>query len=394
MSLKSILLLCVDSGTTDSKIIYKLGENQFVSPSLLLIPSATTGISKEEVDAYESSRLTEPLPETEAWVKYDGQYYATGFLAKKFGAVLDKKALKYEDAITKVLATVGIIACKENLTQPIELNLTVPLPYSEWRDRNKIKEELATALSKFSFRGREFSVDLKYFGCFPESGGLMLNRSKKLKGKFKESKITSIMLGYRDISIVVSERANPSGSTKKLGFVNMIESVQELTSGLEAEELLKSLNKAGQTMSANNFYALAKSNRKERKVQEVSEIVEAVKSARVQYWQKIVRWLTASLPSDTDEIIIGGGVAHYLETDLKDLFSAEYPEIPVYWSGELEEDVKAVFSLEEEQKSLAFRLADAYGLFLFMEQTRARAKPIAANTSKGEKKEVSLVPAS
>ena len=77
--------------------------------------SITTIVSQESIEAYESSRITTPLPESEAWVKYDDEYYVTGFLAERFGGVLDKKALKYEGAITKVLATVGVIATKEGL---------------------------------------------------------------------------------------------------------------------------------------------------------------------------------------------------------------------------------------------------------------------------------------
>ncbi len=362
------LLLTLDPGTTDSKICYRiLDEDELSSYQLLLMDSKTTTVSRESISAYEANRITTPLPESEAWIKYDEEYYVTGFLAQRFGAVLDKKALKYEGAITKVLSTVGVIVTKEGLSPSLDLALSIALPYSEWQDREKIERELETALSSFCFRGREFSVNLDFFNCIPEGGGLMLTRGQKLGRKFVESKVVSLMWGYRDLSIITSDCSVIDGQTTKLGFLEMLEQIQKLTSGLGEKELLKVVHSAGSKITANNVKSLAKSQNPKRKADEVIQIVEVIKRVRAEYWSRVKQWLVMTLPSDSQEVVLGGGTTYYFQKELKAFFQRNYPEISVFWSADLERDVQQVFNLDPEKDSICVRLADAYGLFRYMQ---------------------------
>ena len=362
------MLLTLDPGTTDSKVCYRVAKGSDLSSfKLLLMDSLTTSVSRESIEGYEADRITIPLPESEAWIKYDEEYYVTGFLAQKFGAVLDKKALKYEGAITKVLATVGVIAAKEGLDSNLELALSIPLPYSEWKDRSKIKQELESALSCFWFRESKFSVKLGFFQCFPEGGGFMLTRGQKLGKKGSESKIVSLMWGYRDLSILTSDRCVISGQTIKLGFLEMLGKIQSLTSGLEEKELLHTVRKAGAKITTNKIKKLAKSQSPKRRSEEVIQIAEAIKRARADYWKRVTKWLLIALPRDSQEIVIGGGTAYYFQRELKDFMTRSYPDTEIYWSADLEKDVQSVFSLDPKKDSLCVRLADAYGLFRYMQ---------------------------
>ncbi|MDJ0573703.1 MAG: ParM/StbA family protein [Xenococcaceae cyanobacterium MO_234.B1] len=364
-----MLLLTLDPGTTDSKICYRVSEGENLSSfKLLLMDSVTTTVSRESISAYEGDRITTPLPESEAWIKYDEDYYVTGFLAQRFGAVVDKKALKYEGAITKVLATVGVIATKEGLASNLDLALSIALPYSEWQDRNKIQQELETALSRFWFRGQEFSVNLEFFKCFPEGGGLMLTRGKKLGSSFNQSKIVSLMWGYRDLSVITSDRCVIDGQTAKLGFLEMLEQIQKLTSGLESKELLHAVHSAGAKITTKNIKHLAKSQNPKRKVEEVLDIVEVIKRVRGDYSRIVLKWLLMALPQDSHEIVIGGGTAYYFQRELKDFLGRNYHSTKVFWSADLEKDVQMVFNLDPQKDSICVRLADAYGLFRYMQQ--------------------------
>ena len=363
------LLLTLDPGTTDSKICYRIAEGGNLSSfKLLLMNSITTIVSRESIEAYESSRITTPNPESEAWIKYDDEFYVTGFLAERFGAILDKKALKYEGAITKVLATVGAIALKEGLGTSIDLALSIVLPYSEWQDREKIRSILETALERFWFRDIEFSVNLEFFKCLPEGGGLLLTRGKKLGNAFNESKIISLMWGYRDLSVLTSHRNLMDGVTGKLGFLEMLEQIQKRTSGLEEKELLYAVHKAGAKINARNLKHLAKSQNPKRRAEEVIGIAEAIKTVRADYWGRVSRWLLMKLPRDSQEIVIGGGTAYYFHKELKDFMARNYQETKVYWSANLEKDVQTVFNLDPNIDSICVRLADAYGVFRFMQQ--------------------------
>ena len=367
---RSMLLLTLDPGTTDSKICYRIAEGGKLSSffKLLLMESLTTNVSQESIEAYESSRITTPLPESEAWIKYDEEYYVTGFLAQKFGAVVDKKALKYEGAITKILATVGVIAVKEGLSSNLDLSLSVVLPYSEWQDRNKIQQELETALSSFCFRNTEFAVNLQLFKCFPEGGGLMVTRGKKLGEQFSKSKIISLMWGYRDLSVVISDRCVIEGKTVKLGFLEMLEEIQRLTSGLEEKELLYGVHTAGAKITTKKIQHLAKSQSPKRRAEEILQIAEAIKRVRADYWQRVNKWLLMALPHDGQEIVVGGGTAYYFQKELKDFLGRDYPNTVLYWSADLEKDVQSIFNLDPEKDSICVRLADAYGLFRYMQE--------------------------
>ena len=367
-SATSLLLLTLDPGTTDSKICYRTSfGGELSSIKLLLMDSLTTIVSRESIESYEASRITTPLPESEAWIKYDEEYYVTGFLAHKFGAVLDKKALKYEGAITKVLATVGVIAVKEGLGTDLNLALSIALPYSEWQDRIKIQQELETALSCFWFRDTELNVKLEFFKCFPEGGGLMLTRGKKLGKNFNSSKIVSLMWGYRDLSIVTSDRCVIQGQTIKLGFLEMLEQIQAVTSGLEEKELLYVVHSAGAKITPNKIKKLAKSQNAKRRSEEIIQIAEAIKRVRGEYWERVMKWLLIALPKDSQEIVIGGGTAYYFQRSLKDFMMRSLLETEVFWSADLERDVQAVFNLDPNIDSVCIRLADAYGLFRYMQ---------------------------
>ncbi len=363
------LLLTLDPGTTDSKICYRVAEGESLSSfKLLLMNSITTIVSQEAIEAYEADRITTPNPESEAWIKYDDDYYCTGFLAQRFGAVVDKKALKYEGAITKVLATIGAIATKEGLGASIDLALSIVLPYSEWQDRKKIQTELETALARFWFREIEFSVNLEFFKCLPEGGGLLLTRGKKLGKTFNESFIISLMWGYRDLSVLTSDRNLMDGQTAKLGFLEMLEKIQKQTSGLEEKELLHGVHRAGAKITTKNISHLAKSQNPKRRAEEVMGIAEAIKRVRGDYWRRVSRWLLMTLPLDSQEIVIGGGTAYYFGKELKDFMAQNYQGTKVYWSADLEKDVQIIFNLDPSKDSICVRLADAYGVFRFMQQ--------------------------
>ena len=362
------LLLTLDPGTTDSKICYRVEEEGNLSSfNLLLMNSVTAVVSHESIEAYENNRITTPFPESEAWIKYDDEYFVTGFLAERFGAILNKKALKYEGAITKVLATVGAIALREGLGTSIDLALSIVLPYSEWESREKIRQEVETALERFWFRDIEFSVNLDFFKCLPEGGGLLLTRGKKLGKSFNVSKIISLMWGYRDLSVLTSDKSLIDGQTAKLGFLEMLELIQKRTSGLEEKELLYALHAVGNKITTKNISHLAKSQSPKRRAEEVIGIAEAIKRVRAEYWRRVSGWLLMTLPKDSQEIVIGGGTAYYFRKELKDLMAQNYQSPKIFWSADLEKDVQAVFNLDPNKDSICVRLADAYGVFRFMQ---------------------------
>lgn len=115
---------------------------------------------------------------------------------------------------------------------------------------------------------------------------------------------------------------------------------------------------------------LARSSTSALRQEEVAQIAEAVKFAREDYWRALSNWLYNNVPSQLNEVIISGGTAGYLRSQLKEYFS--YTAIA--WIDELETKIKETFGSSVGTASLSLRLTDAYGLFLFLSNKVAKVK--------------------
>jgi len=365
------VMITLDPGWSDTKIIWRV--TPFRSELLMMSPEVKS-VPRELIDSYKSKRrLTIPDPENEAWVECEGCYYVVGFLAQEhFKARVVTHELKYELAIVKVLAAVGVIALKEGLTECFNLALAVPLPYSQWENRDIFEQDLRKALTRFSFFDKPLSVNLSVFVCVPEGGGHMLARGEKIGAAISQMKVVTLMFGYRDISIVCFNRGVPSGYSEPIGLEEMLRLVQGRTSGHTSRErerkLLESIHRAGKNMNTKNFSHLALSKKAERKAEDINRMTEAVKISRSEYWGIVESFLLGNIPPDVDEIILGGGASEYLQPELQKLLAQNFGYARICWSAELEEDVRSSFSLSPSNKSLCIRLTDAYALSNFLRQ--------------------------
>ncbi|MEH2002573.1 MAG: ParM/StbA family protein [Nostoc sp.] len=362
------LMLSLDPGTSMTKMVYRVLEKMSSKPELLCMEPELVKISRDSLSLYESGQINRPNPENEAWIEYNGEYYAVGFLAQKyFEARINFLELKYENAIPKTLAAVGAIAIREGLKSNLDLSLGLLLPYGEWEDRERLEMGLTKALSSFSFRGQQFCVNLISFQCLPEGGGLVLTRSKKLGTDFNKVNIAVVMLGFRDISAVIFERGISTGKTEGLGLAWMLERIKSRTSGQNLHDLLKAVHLSGSALKPRYFNTLARSKNAEFKAEEVAQIVEVAELSRKEYWNKVSIWLSMNIPVDIQQVIIGGGTSEYLVAELKNLFT--YTEIS--WAAELEEDVRLAFNLPIKKDALCLRFTDVYGLFRYQNATSA-----------------------
>ncbi|UKP01134.1 ParM/StbA family protein [Nostoc sp. UHCC 0870] len=359
-------MLSLDPGTSMTKMVYCLPSEIPSKAEMLCMESELIKISKDSLDLYESGQMSRPNPENEAWIEYKEEYYAVGFLAQKyFEARINFLELKYENAIPKTLAAVGAIAMREGLNSHLDLSLGLLLPYGEWEDRERLEMGLKKALSNFSFRGKEFCVNLISFQCLPEGGGLVLTRSKKLGTDFNKMNIAVVMLGFRDISAVIFTRGISTGKTEGLGLAWMLERIKSRTSGQNLNDLLKAVHLSGSALKPRFFNTLARSKNAEFKAAEVAQIIEVAELSRKEYWNKVSIWLSVNIPVDIQQVIIGGGTSEYLATELKNLFT--YTEIS--WAAELEEDVRLAFNLPPKKDAMCLRFTDVYGLFRYQKTT-------------------------
>ena len=416
----SNLIVSFDPGASLTKIVYELAtEGQ---PRLMTMEPEMLKLPQSSIDAYMSSRkgLESSQPADEAWVSCAAddhtQCTVVGFLARQFSASARLDKLKYETSIHKVLAVIGAIACgcprsaiafgtaqsaiasgktqsaiagggalpiaqQNQLPNKFSLSLTSLLPYGEYQNRQAFEQQLRNALKDFRFRGQRLRVKLERFECLPEGAGLAMIRQRQ-NGKewFNTQTIAVLMFGHRNTSVLLFERGKmTAGYTNGLGFHQMVKRVIERTSGQDATALTSAIYAAGSDITVDNpaIRALLKSRDPKNIDYELQMIVNAITTAKAEYWSRLYDWLESTLPA-VNEVILSGGAALYLEQELQDCF----PEISTYWGTDLQQQVQKVlqnnsndcYHTFRDQEALSFRLIDAFGLFM---RFRAQMEKIA-----------------
>lgn len=350
--------ISVDVGTSATKIIC---EATAYEPYFLLMEPEVRQVSNSSLDRHLSAAVGTPLPQDDAWLEWDGNFYAVGYLARSlFESEVDLDSSKYEPAIPKILAAVGTIAEREQLPDEFDLYLATLLPYGEWDQRDLLETRLRAALTDFSFRGRSLSVELAHFNCKPEGSGMTLARLERLQERAREMRLLTVMAGHRDLSLLTFERGClVEGLTHShLGLSWMLRKASERYP-FQSKSLLNVVFAAKDKLKPRACRALASSRDASAKTKESKLIVDVLTSARDEYLARVREWLGDRLKIQPDEAIVGGGTALYLADELQSLLAP----IPIAWSGGLVEDVREAFHLNgNDRAALSTRLADVYGL--------------------------------
>ena len=420
------LFVCLDPGGSQTKIIYQLEGDE--KPRYLLMSPEVEEISQESFDFYFNSKgwIGYPDPIQQAWIQVDKKIYVVGAFANHFDPSDRLKELKYENALYKVLAALGVIVEKHDLPhkKKLKFQLALLLPANEYNDRQRFIERLAQLLENFSFRGKVVRFKMERFLCRPEGGGLIsIAVIRHGIDWLRERKVGVLMLGHRNVSALYFE----SGEMKKIdspliGFSGFLDGVVALTSGLEREKLnraiFQSLDAAGNSILVRRTLSLVEKERRNYTKRpnwkeydpirdlasasdyklwksELTQIVDAIESMRSQYWSKLEKWLNRTFKESLDAVVISGGAARFLEPELESYFNCEpifeldngfdkskeqgyvrtdeyrvleshIPFTPIIWGAGLQEEIKKTFDLTTssgKNKSLSYRLVDAYGLF-------------------------------
>lgn len=417
------LFLCVDPGASQTKIIYQLKGDD--SPHYLLMPPDLEAISQNSLDLYFDSKgwIGHPSPLQQAWLHVNDEVFAVGAFASKFDPEDRLNELKYENALYKVLAAVGVIREQHELNprKKLILQLALLLPANEYNDRQRFREQLTLYLNRFSFRGRTLKFKLERFLCRPEGGGLAsIALVRNGLGWLQQRKLGVLMLGHRNVSALYFEYGEMKTTDSPLiGFSGLIDSVVARTSGLSRDGVARAVNQgldaAGNSIfvrhyqnsysERENYYTehprwqelqpikdLATAKDSSLRASEIEAIVAAINGATEQYWSKLSKWIGRTFDDTPDAVIVSGGAARFLQPELENYFNCEpihnydfslenrgrkiyfhtgkykicderYPFTPIIWGAGLQEIVKTTFDLADDRQSLCYRLVDAYGLF-------------------------------
>jgi hypothetical protein len=143
--------------------------------------------------------------------------------------------------------------------------------------------------------------------------------------------------------------------TSNLGFVKLVEAVRDRTSGLALNRLAAAIALAGEQPNLKALQPLLMSVTESGRRDELIELRSAIIECRLEYALSLKSWLREVLPRELDEVVLSGGTAEYLESELKDHFSG----VTVNWNASIELS-ESLLSAE-----LGNRLSDAYGMYQY-----------------------------
>ena len=351
-----LLILALDFGGSATKGVYCTQKNQ--TASLVMEPE----VVKISNDSVASSVLGATEPENAAWVNYMGETFAVGYLAKsKYYANQGLKELKYERAIAKTLAFIWAISEKLQLGKKFRLALICLLPPGEFENRDSFHKNLEAILAGFITPTGKIQVKLTEFNCLPEGAGIYLAYQKKLGQAIKTKIIALVMVGYRNASVLISDKGivAPDGKTSDLGMIRLLEKAVARTSGQDASQLAPAVVAAGSDISTTPLTKLLKSTSNTNKRHELMQIQQAIKLARSEYAAVLTSWLDQVVARNlVSEILFCGGTADYMRREL----NSHYSGTPCLWG------VGADIPTQVDGFGLGSRLADVYSVFLYFSQ--------------------------
>jgi hypothetical protein len=171
----AVLYLSVDCGGSQTKIVYQLSGAE--SPGYLLMSPLVEEIKPEKIVTYldRKSSLGSPAPDREAYLKWQERVFVVGDLAREFDPEDRTSEQKYENALYKVAAAIGVIVERLKLKlgkKKLEVHLGVLIPWDEYNDRSIFEERLRTILAGFEFRGVSLLCSIGSILVRPEGGGV------------------------------------------------------------------------------------------------------------------------------------------------------------------------------------------------------------------------------
>ncbi len=370
------LALSVDCGGSLTRMLYRL-----VTPSKEVVLDSgyfsplIEEITQEKLDDYFELKGWAGIttPDKEAYINVGEKVYVLGDFAKEFDPEDRIFEKKYEYALYKVLAAIGIVFQKNQLKQKkaVSVYVSVLLPWDEYNDRRRFKENLVRLLSNFQFRGQTIKVKATTDTIVvrPEGGGIAAGYIlKKGADFFKDKNIGVAMFGHRNLTALYFEDGRLiRGSSPKLGFTWLLDRIIETTSGLSREQLLFAISKVVRQLegsertdklyeiSEENYYSngqktyyaksvfpqwkdykeiqsLATARAPEIRDMEITDLCNSIDRASSEYREKVRKWWKKVFPSETtDYLLYSGGSIDFFREDLEDYCNCYPLGSPYYY---------------------------------------------------------------
>ncbi len=395
------IYLSVDTGYSDTKVAYRLeGEDRcryfLMSPKVAKVTQAKLNDYRER-----KGWLGSPAPERQSWLELDEQeIIAVGSMAKEFDSIYSRakpEKPKYESALYKVLAAIGVVVQKHQLSsrKKIKLYLAVLLPCNEYGSRFLFQERLLSICSSYKFRGQTIKVKCELV-CRPEGGGLALARlNLKSEEWFARQRLGVLMLGSRNLTGLYFEYGELKVAESPLmGFSYLVKDIIKQTSGLTPEGLtgaiFQGLRKVRRKYADRNgcqkipvwaeleeIQNLATAFEPSLRSEEAIYIANVIEKVAQDWSEKIEHWLSEVFPTNLTEISISGGSLPFFAPMLEQYFNcsiyseqpkaleAENQFVSIYLGAGIVPQVEKTLQLNTTfavEQALSSRLIDCYAV--------------------------------
>lgn len=328
---------------------------------LLCMEPEVMEVPESAIVSYKRTKLGNAQPKDSAYVGVGDDYYAVGYLAQtQFFGNAGLSEPKYERALPKTLAAVWVASRQLTLGNQFNVAIGVLLPPGEYEDRERLEALLRSALARYQTPTGTLKVNLSQFNCKPEGGGIYLMYCADRSTEVKRCVCAVVMVGYRNASVLVSNRGQVGQlKTSNLGFIRMVELVQQRSSGLEATALAEAMATAGESVDIRPLRRLFQDADTDLRREKVDKLSQVIKEARTEYATMLKSWLKEALPQRVDEVVLCGGTADYLHRELNEHF----PATPITWHADID------IPEELDQSKMGNRLADVYGMYLYFRES-------------------------
>ena len=223
------LYAVIDYGSSALKMVYSTQLTD--TPQYFMMQPEIIEVAVDDVQEYRKNFNLDPT--RYAFVGTNDRYYATGELAQEvFRSTLNLTEPKSNHAIGRTLAAVTVAAqlSQIDVGKKFRLFLSCLLPAGELVDRDILEDNLREAFKNFDTPMGRLQVNLKYFNCHPEGGGLALFYQEHCD--LADRQLGVIMMGHRNSScFVIQNHVYRRFRSTDLGFATIVNDIQLATSG-------------------------------------------------------------------------------------------------------------------------------------------------------------------
>jgi hypothetical protein len=344
-------IVCFDAGSSLIKIIWENLLNGDRKVRYLVM-------SPYEAEIIRVPRYEDDVSLERIWIKYGDRQFALGQIARDeyANSRLSLSERKYERAVRRVLGVLGYFAKIEHLDWGTPIHLGLLLPFDEYQDKETVEYMLRQYVEEYVWCGEVLRFNLKTIACRPEGFGLYSQC-----GNFSVGRSLTTVLGHRDATALIAENQMPHSrsETVPLGLNNMIQYVRQDFAIKDEMVLTRALFDAGYPLDEEPLKQLIQVSDPGIASYELARLKSVVETAREQYCFSVKQWLTKHL-SDIDEILVCGGTALYLQSELQQWCKG----FTLNWCDRL---IKSMIRhLGIKLPSQQHRLIDPYGMFLHL----------------------------